>query len=186
MKFLRILLILIACSSSLPLWADIATAGEQTVFVELLNGKAFPKYKFYVKYQTYHYDMGYKPGAIEIVYLLPGKPIETGDRGSSSFLYAKGPKGEWASKVEIGGSEIDLHGREDHLLDRIKIIKMNPNGKVIEFQVVERQKIDANGKVLETINKSSMGQPWWFWAMPLVCLLGLVAFFLLRRKPEQA
>jgi hypothetical protein len=187
MKFNRLLLLfLFSILATTPAWADIATEGEQDVYVELLNAKDFPKYKFFIRYQTYHYNMGYQEGPVNDVMVEQGKPFQTGDRGAKSFLYAKGPKGEWKSKIEIGGTEIDHQSDVSHLLDRIKITKMNPKGKVIEFKVVERQKIDAEGKVLSSIKHGEVALGSWTWIIPFVCFGGLIAFFILRRKAAKA
>jgi hypothetical protein len=184
MKSLYVFLLSFAllCGAT-TLKADIATPGEQDVYIELLNGNAFPKYKFFIKYQTYHYDMGYKPGGVEVVDITPGKHFMTGDRGAQSFLYARGPKGEWKSAVEVGGSAIDYTDGVQYMLDRIKIKKLNPKGKVIEIEVMERQAIGEGGAVLQTIKKSAVELPTsMIWILPLACGLGLVLFFVFRRK----
>jgi hypothetical protein len=169
------------------LQADVATEGEHDVYIELLNGKDFPGYKFYIKFQDYYYNMGYQPGDVSVVYLEPGKHVSTGDRGSSSLLFAEG-KSNAQTKTEVGGADIDHTEGLSYFLDRIKIKSIKK--KVINFEVVERQLIGEDGKVLQTIKKGSLpamnGTQLVIWIIPIVCLVGLMVFFLFRRKASQA
>jgi hypothetical protein len=186
MKVFRILLFTtLLLLGAMQVHADVATRGQKAIHIELLNGKDFPGYKFYIKYQRYYYDRGYQPGTVDKVLLEPGKHYETGDRGSTSLLFAKAKKGEIASKVKVGGAEIDLESKANYLLDRIKITKIDSKG--VQFVVVERQEIGDNGKVLRTLEKGSMGtQGWMIWMLPIVSLLGLAAFFLFRKPSAKA
>ncbi len=186
MKVIRILLFTtLLLLGAMQVQADVATQGEHDIYIELLNGKDFPGYKFYIKYQSYYYDRGHHPGAVEKVFLERGKHYQTGDRGSASLLFAKAKKGEIASKNQVGGAVIDPSSDASYLLDRIKITKIDSKG--LKFVVVERQQIGADGTVLSTVKKGSMGtQGWMIWLLPIACILGLVAFFLFRRQPDQA
>ncbi len=186
MKVLTIFLFaFIMLFGAATLQADVATAGEQDVFIELLNAKDFPSFKFYIQYQTYTYNMGYHPNGTMKVYLEPGKHIKTGDRGSASLIYAEGKGREYVSKVNAGGSIIDHTDDVDYVLDRIKIVKLDK--KVLKFTVVERQLIGADGKVLKTIQKGSLAeQSWFMYLLPIVCIGGLVAFFFFRKKAAVA
>jgi hypothetical protein len=186
MKFLRAFFIaVLLLLGTTALHADIATAGEHDVYIELLNAKDFPSYKFYIQYQTYTYNRGYQPNGTEKVFLEPGKHIKTGDRGSASLIYASGKGREYVSKVEAGGSVIDNTEGLEYMLDRIKIVKLDK--KVVKFVVVERQLIGADGKAKQTIKKGSLtGQSWLMYLLPIICVAGLVAFFLFRRKSAAA
>ena len=167
------------------LQADVATQGEQDVYIELVNAKDFPSFKFYIEYQTYTYNMGYQPNGTNKVFLEPGKHIKTGDRGSASLIYASGKGREYTSKVEAGGSVIDNTNGVEYVLDRIKIVKLDK--KVVKFTVVERQLIGQDGKVIQTIKKGSLAeQSWFMYLLPIVCVGGLVAFFLFRKKAAVA
>ena len=52
-----------------PVMADLATAGEVDLRIELLNGEEFEGYTFFVEYQTYYYEYGYQEGPIREVEL---------------------------------------------------------------------------------------------------------------------
>lgn len=164
--------------------ADVATEGEVDVRIELLNGKDFPGYKFFIKFQNYEYNMGYQPAGVEIVFLEPGIHVSTGERGSSSLLFAEGKKGKYQSHEQVGGSEIDHTEGLQYMLDRIKITKIDKKG--LRFEVVERQLIGENGQVLQSIMKGSLEpldmQAFLLWLLPIVCLVGLVVFFLFRKR----
>ena len=186
MKVLHVFLLsILMLLGAAELQADIATQGEQDVYIELVNAKDFPSFKFYIQYQTYTYNMGYQPNGTNKVFLEPGKHIKTGDRGSASLIYASGKGREYTSKVQAGGSVIDNTEGVAYALDRIKIVKLDK--KVVKFTVVERQLIGQDGKVLQTIKKGSMGeQSLLMYLLPLICVGGLVAFFLFRKKAAVA
>jgi hypothetical protein len=183
-KLHKIFVTLLLLLSVGQLYADVATEGEQDIYIEIINAADFPSYKFYIKSQSYYYDMGYQPGELTTVYLEPGKHTSTGDRGSASLLYAEGKGITFQSKSEVGGSTIDHTEGVSYILDRIKIISLKK--KVIKFEVVERQLIGEDGKVMKTIKKGSMGSlapgQLVLYALPVVCLLGLLLFFRFRRK----
>ena len=189
MKFFRpVLFLVMLLLGAAQLKADVATEGEVDVYIELLNGNEFPGYKFFIKYQNYEYNMGYQPAGVQIVFLEPGKHVSTGDRGSSSLLFAEGKRGKYQSSIEVGGSEINHTEGLQYVLDRIKITKVDKKG--LRFEVVERQLIGENGTVLETIQKGSLEplnlQAFLLWLLPIVCLVGLVLFFLFRKKAVTA
>ncbi len=179
-------LILLLCAA--PAYADIATEGEHDVYIELINGSDFPSYKFYIKSQSYYYEMGYQPGAVTTVYLEKGKHISTGDRGSSSLLYAEGKGMTYESKAQVGGATIDRTPGLNYLLDRIKVVRLK--NKEIKFVVVERQLIGEDGKVIRTVQKGAVGstgtQQIIMWVLPVVCMLGLLLFFAFRRRATPA
>jgi hypothetical protein len=160
--------------------ADVATEGEMGIKVELVNPTNFPGFNFYIQYQTYHYDMGWQPGATSKVFLEAGKHVSTGDRYSSSLLYAEDKQGNvFVSKEEIGGSVIEKGKNVAYHLHRIKVLSVK-DGEV-QFQIKEKQKVDENGKVLKVM-KSEVEMNWVVIMVPIVCLLGLVAFLVVRGK----
>lgn len=191
MKIMRLFLLLTLLFTSVGnLSADVVVEGEQDVYIELLNAKDFPDYKFYIQYQDYYYDQGYHAGNVSTIYLDPGKHYATGDRGSSSLLYAEGGKDEvFESEQSVGGTGKEFNKQVAYLLDRIKVTGVGENG--VQFKVVERQLIGENGKVIKTIKHPSIQKgeigpldqgAFLMWLLPIVCMVGLVVFFLLRRK----
>jgi hypothetical protein len=194
MKIIRLFLLLTLLLTSVGnLSADVVVEGEQDVYIELLNAKDFPDYKFYIQYQDYYYDQGHHAGKVSVVYLEPGKHHATGDRGSSSLLYAEGGKDDlYESTSRVGGTGMERNNAVAYLLDRIKVTRVGENG--VEFKVVERQLIGENGKVIKTIKNPSIQKgeigpldqgAFLMWLLPIVCMVGLVVFFLLRRKVER-
>lgn len=169
-------------------WADIATRDEVSVKVELMNGARFPSFEFYIRYQSYHYDMGYQPDPLTDVVLEAGKPIETGQRGARSFLYARDKKSgrQYASKKEIGGTIAERGVDVSHYVDQIEVLSLR-KGEV-KFKVVARKRMNHNGEVMEILKGDVTGGKanWLMILVPIICLSGLVAFFLLRRKPLNA
>jgi hypothetical protein len=174
--------------AALPLMADVAIEGETDIHVELLNGDKFPGYRFFIHYQSHYYEYGYQPGAVTNIYLEPGKHTATSDRDVTSLIYAEGPDGEIHSSKEVGGTTIDHTDGLAYILQRIKITKVGPEG--IAFKVEERQLIGEDGKVIRTIKKGSLEdsdvpldrQRLLIWLIPIVSMVGLLVFFLFRRK----
>jgi hypothetical protein len=169
--------------------ADVATEGEVAVKVELVNPTNFPGFNFFVKYQTYHYDMGWQPGPVNKVYLTAGQHVETGARFSKSYLYAEDKQGnEFVSKEEIGGSVIDKGKSLAYYLQQVKVLAVK--GGEVQFEVKSVLKVDDDGKTKEVkadkLEKGGMEMNWWVVAVPVVCLLGLVAFLMLRGKGNSA
>ena len=171
---------------AIPMRADVATEGEVDVRVELMNAQDFPKFKFFIKYQEYYYDMGYQPGDVTPVYFEPGKPISTGERGDASLLYAEDENGhEYASEEPIGGVATDFGRDVSYLLDQIKVTSIK--GDLIKFKVVSRHKVDSDGKLIgvkkgEFSAEDPENRNWMLIILPAVCLLGLVLFFIFRKR----
>jgi hypothetical protein len=171
------------------LQADVATEGEKGVRVELLNGADFPGFKFFIKYQHYHYNMGYQKGEVNDVVLEKGKIVETGDRYSSSLLYAVDDKGnEFVSKEEIGGSVIDHAKSASYHLHQIKVL--NVKDGTIEFKVAAKKKMNEKDEVVKVMRSEVGGitgsgeMNWTLVVVPIVCVLGLIAFFIVRRSSK--
>ena len=165
-------------------WADVANEGEVDVKVELINGKDFPGFEFFIRYQNYHYDMGYQPDGLTDIVLEPGLVTETNGRGDQSLLYARDEKGnEFVSKTEVGGVDSDFGPNVAYYLDQIEVISVK-NGE-IKFKIAARKKMSGDDKVLKIIKGDvSDGEmsTWLIILVPIFCLTGLVAFFVLRRR----
>lgn len=169
-------------------WADIATRDEVEVKVELMNAARFPSFEFYIRFQGYHYDMGHKPDSLVDVVMEPGKAISTGQRGARSFLYARDKNGrKYVSKKEIGGMTTERGVDVSHYVDQIEVISLRKGE--LKFKVVARKRMGHNGEVMEILKGDVSGGGkvnWIVVLIPIICLSGLVAFFLLRRKPLAA
>lgn len=165
-------------------WADVANEGEVNVKVELINGKDFPGFEFFIRYQNYHYDMGYQPDGLTDIVLEPGLVTETGGRGDQSLLYARDENGnEFVSKTEVGGVDSDFGPDVAYYLDQIEVISVK-NGEV-KFKIVARKKMSGDDKVLKIIKGDVSGggkSIWMIILVPIFCLTGLFAFFVLRRR----
>lgn len=189
MKLIRSLLFfsLLTCLGLGSAYADVANEGEVDVQVELLNASKFPGFTFYIKYQHYTYNMGYQPSSLDEVTLEAGKAYETGDRGDASKLYARDAKGKvYESKEMIGGVAKELSSSVSHYLDQIEVTKIKKG--VISFKVVARKKMGNDGEVLEikksdVVNEEGKGN-WMLFTIPVVCLIGLIAFFVLRNRSK--
>lgn len=164
-------------------WADIANEDEVDVKIELMNGAKFPSFEFYIRYQSYKYDMGYQPDGLTDVVLEAGKPTETGQRGDKSLLYARDKNGrEYVSQEELGGVVTDRGVNVGYYLDQIEVVSLKKG--VLKFKKV-RKIIGTNNEVLEILKGDVSGGgkvSWMFILVPIVCLTGLVAFFILRRR----
>ena len=170
--------------------ADVATEGEVDVQVELMNGAQFKGFTFFIKYQSYTYNMGYQPSGLSEVVLEAGKSFETGGRGDASKLYARDSKGKvYESKEMVGGVASDFDRNVSYYLDQIEITKVKKG--VISYKVVARKKMGPNGEVLEimksdVVNDEPGKGKWMLFTIPVVCLIGLVAFFILRSRKRSA
>lgn len=192
MKLLRSLLLLpvLFVLGLSPLMADVATEGEVDVQVELMNGAQFKGFTFFIKYQSYTYNMGYQPSGLSEVVLEAGKSFETGGRGDASKLYARDSKGKvYESKEMVGGVASDFDRNVSYYLDQIEITKVKKG--VISYKVVARKKMGPNGEVLEimksdVVNDEPGKGKWMLFTIPVVCLIGLVAFFILRSRKRSA
>jgi hypothetical protein len=187
LRFLVVILLMFVGTNAV--WADIATRDEVEVKVELMNAARFPSFEFYIRFQGYHYDMGHKPDALVDVVMEPGKAISTGQRGARSFLYAREKNGgrQYVSKKEIGGMTAERGVDVAHYVDQIEVLSLR-KGEV-KFKVVARKRMGHNGEVMEILKGDVSGGGkvnWIVVLIPIICLSGLVAFFLLRRKPLAA
>lgn len=192
MKLIRSLLLIpmLLVLGLSPLMADVATEGEVDVQVELLNGAKFPGFTFFIKYQSYTYNMGYQPSELSEVVLEAGKAFQTGGRGDQSKLYARDSKGKvYESKDMIGGVASDFDRNVSYYLDQIEVTKIKKG--VISYKVVARKKMGVNGEVLEikksdVVNDDANKGRWMLFTIPVVCMIGLIAFFVLRNRKRHA
>jgi hypothetical protein len=164
--------------------ADVATEGEVDVRVELMNADAFAGYQFFIRYQSYSYNMGYHKGELNDVFLESGKHIETGGRGDASLLYARDKNGkEFVSKLEVGGVKQGQSRDVAYILDQIEVTGIKKG--VIKFKVVSTKKIGDNGEVIEVL-KGGIEPNWLMLLLPASCLIGLMIFFVVRRRLGKA
>lgn len=176
---------LVVALSSQRVHADVATEGEVEIRVEVINTRDFPEFQFFIHYQTYHYDMGYQPDPVQEVALGPDVVTATSSRDDASFLYARDKEGnEYVSKEQVGGVTIDHNKDVAYYLDQIEVVSVE-NG-VVEFKVAHRKKMSSEGRVLKTKKGDAGGTHWTILVVPVLSLLGLLAFFLLRRKTARA
>jgi hypothetical protein len=74
-----------------------------------------------------------------------------------------------------------------HYVDQIEVISLRKGE--LKFKVVARKRMSHNGEVMEILKGDVSGGGkvnWIVVLIPVICLSGLVAFFLLRRKPLAA
>lgn len=170
--------------------ADVVTEGEVDIRFRITNLDDYPEYEFYVMYQTYHYDEGYQPGDVIETLIEANKVHQAGERGSKSALYArkKGDKNGpvFESNVLLGGDKIISDYKARAIIEEIEITSVE-DGKV-EFKVEDRFLMYDNGKEKRFKNAGAIlgvelfGVDLGYIVLPLVCLIGLVVFFMLRKK----
>jgi hypothetical protein len=144
--------------------ADVLVEGEVDIRVKVTNISDFPDYEFYIEYQDYFYEYGWQPGDISQVAVKEGEEFETGDKGSSSKLYAKDKEGNTFSSLEAlgGNTQIDDY-QASYIVQEVEITSIN-GGEI-------RYKIYLFGMDLGLL------------LLPIICLGGLVFFFWMRRNP---
>lgn len=181
-----ILAALLLISSGLR--ADIAddNNSEQRIYVhvELMNGAKFPGYQFFVQYQTYEGYGGYDPDSLLEMPLSPGISQPTSEYGDKSFIFARDSTGKlFQSTVKFGGSRMEMEPDFAYLVQRIDVVSIR-NGE-IEVKLVATMKMVDYEEVIE-MKKGTVGSQSQeiirFALLPAVCLLGLIAFFVVRRR----
>lgn len=190
-----ILAILLFCLPLVSL-ADLVTEGEVSHKFTIVNLDEFPEYEFFILYQTYYYDRGYQEGAANEKAVDHGNYYRGGDRSGTSPLYArlktkkgrkkKGPE----SSIRLGGREVVAERDAQSIHDDYKIISINDT--LIELELVDQKIMLGNGKELK-INKGSIssgaevgGIDLIYFALPGVCLLSILAFFVYRRRAARS
>ncbi|HEX2901589.1 MAG TPA: hypothetical protein VHS96_17890 [Bacteroidia bacterium] len=185
MKLLRYLFLALFMAMGMhTAWADVAREGEVEVKVELMNGKFFPDYEFFVRYQGYYYNQGYHPSEPVDLILAPGESFTTGSKGGSSYLYARDSSGNiYESETKVGGVAKDFSPNVGYHLHQIQVLSVRDG--VVKFKIVARKKMTDEGKVIKIIKGDVAGggkSIWMTLLMPALSLAGLLAFFLMRRR----
>lgn len=172
------------------LYADIADDSDAetvSVHVQLMNGSKFPGYQFFVHYQSYvgsgvYGD--YSPDTLSEMPLLPAVSQATSDFGDQSYIFARDSAGKiYQSSVKFGGT-IDV-GNPDfaYLIKQIEVVKIADG--VIEVKLVATKAGVEYEEVFE-MKKGGIGSSaqdlMRYALLPAICLLGLVAFFVVRRR----
>lgn len=175
--------------------ADVITPGEVYHKFQVINLDEYPDYRFYIMYQGFYYDRGYQPAEPRLEWIKPDEMAAAGGRGASSRIYAVSRSDSTSvmeSEERVGGSEIIKDTEARYIQDFVKITAVK-DGKV-EFEVVEQKLEYRNGQVKDLKSKkkkknkkgimgaSVMGIELTYLVLPAVCLLGLVMFFVFRRK----
>ncbi len=165
-------------------WADVAREGEVDIKVQVMNHKSFPGIEFFVRYQGHYYDRGYHLGDPQDLILEAGKSFTTGSRGGSSLLYARDTSGNvYESATNIGGLAKESSRNVGHHLHQIQVLSVKDG--LVKFKIVAKKKMTDEDKVIQIIKGDVAGggkSIWMAILMPAACLLGLVAFFILRRR----
>lgn len=174
---------LLLCGNRLK--ADLADEGglqPVNVHIELTNSEKFPGYHFFILFQNYADYGGYEPDSLEEVNLLSGVPQSTSDFGDMSYIFARDSAGNiFQTKLKYGGRVDVVDPDFAYLVKKIEVLRI-ANGE-IEVKVVSTVKMLDYEEVFEMKKGAVDGQNWLRVALlPLVCLLGLVAFFLMRRR----
>ena len=185
MKHLRLLsaiFFLVICTQTA--WADVARQGEVEVKVQVMNHKSFPGIEFYVRYQGHYYDKGHHLGKTQDLILTPGESFTTGSRGGSSLLYARDTSGNvYESEAKVGGMAKELSRNVGYHLHQIQVLSVKDG--IVKFKIAAKKKMTDEDKVIQIIKGDVTGggkSIWMTILMPLVCLMGLFAFFILRRR----
>ena len=155
-----------------------------SVHVQLMNGDKFPGYEFFVHYQGYLYYGGYEPDSVQEVPLTPGVSQATSEYGDKSYIYARDAAGKiYHSEMKYGGSIEELNPDYAYLLKKIEVIRITDDAievkvvgtmKMVDYEeVIEMKKGAVGGQVSEMLR---------FAILPLVCFLGLILFFVIRRR----
>lgn len=173
--------------------ADVLIEGEVDIMVKVLNTNEYPDYNFHIEYQGYYYEYGWQPGDIVVVPVKEGEEFLTGERGSTSKLFATDAEGKvYSSSIEMGGNTIVDNHNVNHLLHTYTIQGIDEDGirlkLVNEFQVMNDGKVKKVKKGMAFTGVDVLGMDLGLILLPLVCLGGLVFFFWMRRNPvrEQA
>ncbi len=163
-----------------PVMADLATAGEVDLRIELLNGEEFEGYTFFVEYQTYYYEYGYQEGPIREVELEPGKDINASGRGGRSKIYARNEDGDLFESEEAVGGVVN-NASDDVLayVDQYNVVSMKDGKLKLEHKA--RIMHLHNGEKIE-VSKSGIDFSLAGIIMSLACLVALVLFFIFRKK----
>jgi hypothetical protein len=148
------------------------------IMVELVNPADFPGFNFYIR----------EGFGSEKMYLEAGKQVKTGGfRWHGYALFAEDKQGnQFESKDWIYSSDLERSKRVDyHYVEQIKVLAVG-NGEVkfeakwIKVDKNGSMRMDKNGKT--KVVKGEVEMNWLVMVVPVVCLLGLVAFLLLRGK----
>ena len=167
-------------------FADVAVEGEVDIEFKITNISDYPDYSFFVKYQTYYYEYGYQPGEVTESKVAENVVRSAGARGSKSYLYARDKEGKiYESEIKLGGQKIISDRRANSIVEAYKI-KSIKDGK-INLKLEEKYLDYGDGKT-KKISKGAVSGTEMFGvdvvyvAIPAVCLLLLVGFFMFRKK----
>jgi hypothetical protein len=168
--------------------ADVLVEGEVDIRVKVLNLADFPEFDFYIEYQDYYYEYGWKAGDISQVPIKDKEEFETGDRGGSSKLFAKDRQGTlYSTENGLGGDTQIDDFKASYIVQEIKLSSVKDG--VINYQVVGQYKVYPDGAT-KKIRKGMVltgiylfGMDLGVLLLPIVCLGGLIFFFWIRRNP---
>ena len=168
--------------------ADVLIEGEVDIRVKVTNISDYPDYEFYIEYQDYYYEYGWQPGDISQVEIKEGEEFETGDKGSSSKIYAKDKEGNVFSTLESLGGNMQIDDYQaSYIVQEVEITAIN--GTEIRFKIVDQYKVYPDGgtkkmrKGMVLTGIYLFGMDLGLLLLPIICLGGLVFFFWMRRNP---
>jgi hypothetical protein len=184
--FLLLALFLVMVSGLLH--ADLAKPRKMPVQpglerrVQLINGEDYPEFQFYL-YVTERESRSELP---ELQLLEPGKWAAVGKSGEG--FYVRAVKGEefFDSNRLSGNVEYTLDRNGSYRLEKVKIKSFEEG--VLKIEIRSRDMQDESGNEIEAPSKGSVGGLGIFptLILPAVCLLGLVAFLVFRRKSARS
>lgn len=177
-------LLVLLVGSRMPLMADLTDGPydyEVPVQVQLMNPDDFPGFKFYFRYEHWSDNDPIDPDSVTKKFLVGRKPLEVGEM-YGKHLFAEDGKGNiYESDTSLGGLHLLDYDFYQQFVHQIRVVSV-ANG-VIKIKTVALVEKDENGKVLKVRKGSvSIRDVMGIWAIPLVSLLGLIAFFFLRRR----
>ena len=182
--FFGAMLMLIGFGTAKAGIADDNGSADISVHVQLMNGDKFPGYEFFVHYQGYLDYGGYEPDSVKEMPLTPGVSQATSEYGDKSYIYARDAAGKiYRSEMKYGGSVEEFNPDYAYLLKKLEVIRITDDA--IEVKVVGTMKMVDYEEVIE-MKKGAVGtqvsEMLRFALLPLVCLLGLILFFVIRRR----
>ncbi len=184
MKIKLIIAFLALAIFSPGLRADVVTEGEITVTFRITNLNEFSDYQFFFLHQGYTYDEGWREGDIDTVFMEDGGQYSGGREGDKSYIFARNKvTGQiMRSDMQLGGKEFRENAKYRTVLQDYSVSGIE--GGVVVLKEGKKLKPDSKGEFAEPENDGFWhGFGWMYWLLPLVCLVSLLAFFILRKRP---
>lgn len=164
--------------------ADIPSFEGTEMYIELLNAGDFPGWKFYFEQVETGYDpeMGgrYVSGHHEVV-LEAGKHYLVNEDGDGAYLFAKNEAGKVLQSSERVGIPEGPYFRDvQYMLSKVKITEIGEEAFGIEVEKVVSILENGKEKPYRGTKKGAVLDPGL--VLPLIAFIGLLCFFIFRRR----